>query len=438
MKVSVFGLGYVGAATSACFAKLGHEITGIDVSPDKVELLNSGRSPIVEEQVEELIGDAVQSGQLRATMDSEAAVRDTDVSLICVGTPSKSNGDLDLTYVRRVAQDIGSALANKSSYHLVVLRSTVLPGTSQDVLCTVLEEESGKKVGVEFGVCFNPEFLREGSSVKDFFAPPFTVVGTSDARAVELVRQLYQLIDAEFIVTDLATAEMVKYVNNCFHAAKVVFGNEIGRLCRAMKIDSHRVVEIFLKDTKQNISDAYLRPGYAFGGSCLPKDLRALLYRGKSLDVNTEMLSSLLESNRRQVELGVELVQQAGHRDVGLLGLSFKEGTDDLRESPLVKLAEQLHGQGYRVCIYDENVALGELVGANKEYIERELPHIRAMLTPSLSEVLASCDTIVVGHARPSFRDAIAQLKGKHKIIDLVRIDHESFAESASYEGIGW
>ena len=436
--ISIFGLGYVGAVTAACLAERGFRVLGVDVNPAKVEMINAGVTPIVEEKIGDIIKDVVQDNRLTATVDVQQAIAETNSSLICVGTPSRANGDLELTYVKRVAEQIGAALASKDEYHTVILRSTVLPGTTEDVVQPILEEFSGKQVGKDFGLCFNPEFLREGSSVKDFHAPPFTLVGTQHERDADVVRELYGWLDAEFLVEDIRTAEMVKYINNSYHAVKVAFANEVGRLCEALKIDSHAVMNIFCKDTKQNLSAYYLKPGYAFGGSCLPKDLRAILYKAKSADVDMELFQSTLTSNRTQIEAGIKAIERLKNRKVGLLGLSFKAGTDDLRESPMVTLVETLLGRGYEIRIFDENVSLSRLVGSNKAYIEQELPHISEMLHESMEDVIAASDTIVIGNPDPRFADVARQVPPGKQVVDLVRIVPEWLSDLDNYHGIGW
>ncbi|MBI2827565.1 MAG: UDP-glucose/GDP-mannose dehydrogenase family protein [Planctomycetia bacterium] len=438
MKISILGLGYVGSVSAACLADRGAHVVGVDVDAAKVNWINQGQSPVVEPRLAEIVAKANASGQLCATTDVADAVARTDVSLVCVGTPSKANGDLDLQYVCRVAEQLGTALAAKKRRHTVVVRSTVLPGTTWDVVRPILENRSGLRAGPDFGLCFNPEFLREGSAVADFDSPPFTIVGVQDDADARLLRSLYSWLDAEFIATGIALAETVKYVNNCFHALKVAFANEVGRLCRATGVDSHRLMEIFCKDKKQNLSSYYLKPGYAFGGSCLPKDLRAILYKAKMVDVDLELFRAVLNSNRTQVELGVEMVERLGRRKVGMLGLSFKAGTDDLRESPLVTLAETLCGRGYTVRIYDEHVRLSQLVGSNKAYLEQKLPHISAMLDDSAERVVADSETIVVGNANPAFRDIVARMPADKQVVDLVRITKDLRGLSTNYHGIGW
>jgi GDP-mannose 6-dehydrogenase len=436
MKLSVFGIGYVGCVSAACFAKEGHTVIGVDVNPVKVGIINEGKSPIVEPGVSDLIGEGVAAGTLSATTSSGEAVHNSELSLICVGTPSNPNGSLDLKYVVRVCEEIGAALAQKPERHVVVIRSTMLPGTIENTVIPTLESASGKKAGVDFGVCINPEFLREGTSLKDFYAPPFTLIGADDEQTAELVKELYAGVDAPVYVTKLKTAEMIKYVCNCFHGLKVSFANEIGNICKELNVDSHDVMEIFCHDTKLNLSPYYLKPGFAFGGSCLPKDLRAMTYKAKELDVETPVLSAILPSNRIQVERALNMVVKTGKKRVGVLGFSFKAGTDDLRESPMVTLIETLIGKGYSLAIYDRDVSLAKLFGANKEYIEREIPHISQLMQNSINDVLTSCDVILVGNKSEEFRQIEGLARPDQVVIDLVRLfDH---ASGGTYQGICW
>jgi GDP-mannose 6-dehydrogenase len=437
MKLSVFGLGYVGCVSAACFAKEGHEVVGVDVNAAKVEIINGGRSPIVEHGIGELIGEMTKAGRLRATVDSAEGVRDSEVSLVCVGTPSHSNGSLDLTYVKRVCQEIGKALEEKRARHIVVIRSTMLPGTIEGVVVPTLEVYSGKKAGRDFGVCINPEFLREGTSLKDFYAPPFTLIGADDEEVAMSVRRLYSGIDAPLYVTGIRAAEMVKYSCNCFHALKVSFANEIGNICKGLGIDSHEVMEVFCQDTKLNLSPYYLKPGFAFGGSCLPKDLRAINYKAKELDVEVPLLSSILPSNRMQVERAVEMILRTGRKRVGVLGFSFKAGTDDLRESPMVSLIETLIGKGMQLSIYDRDVSLARLFGANKEYIEREIPHISQLMRGSIEEVIEGADVLVIGNKAEEFREVEGKMRGDQMLIDLVRLFDRRTSDE-TYQGICW
>ena len=437
MRLSVFGLGYVGCVSAACFADDGNVVVGVDVNPTKVEIINSGKTPIIEEGINELIGTVVAAGRLVATTDSTRAVHDSDLSLICVGTPSNQNGSLHLRHVEQVCREIGAALKTKSQRHIVVIRSTMLPGTIQNTVIPALEEASGKKAGTGFGICINPEFLREGSSLKDFHNPPFTLIGADDEETIAAVRGLYEKINAPVFVTSLKTAEMVKYVCNCFHALKVSFANEIGNICKALEIDSHEVMHVFCQDTKLNLSPYYLKPGFAFGGSCLPKDLRAINYKAKELDVEVPVLSAILPSNRLQVERAVEMVRQSGKSRVGVLGFSFKAGTDDLRESPMVTLIETLIGKGFHLAIYDRDVSLARLVGANKEYIEREIPHISKLMRDTIDAVLSDSEIIIIGNQAEEFRNVTERLRPNQQLIDLVRL-FDGRSSSENYQGICW
>src|SRR5947209_2908721 len=437
MKLSVFGLGYVGCVSAACFAKEGHEVVGVDVNPLKVEIINSGKSPIVESGIGELIDEMVNAGRLRATTTSAEAVKTSEISLVCVGTPSNTNGSLDLKYIKRVCQEIGAAMESKRERHTVVMRSTMLPGTIESVVIPTIEVYSGKKAGRDFHVAVNPEFLREGTSLKDFYAPPFTLIGADDEDAGMLVRRLYASINAPCFVTSTKAAEMVKYACNCFHALKVSFANEIGNVCKGLGIDSHEVMNVFCRDTKLNLSPYYLKPGFAFGGSCLPKDLRAIIYKAKELDVDVPLLQAVLPSNRRQIERAVEMVLHAGRKRIGVLGFSFKAGTDDLRESPMVTLIETLLGKGMQLSIYDRDVSLARLSGANKEYIEREIPHISQLMRSTVEEVLTNSDLLIIGNKAEEFRDIETKLRSDQIVIDLVRIFGNRVTDE-SYQGICW
>ena len=436
MRISIFGIGYVGCVSAACFAHAGHDVIGVDVNPTKVGIINNGKSPIVEPQMNELIHDVVKSGKLRATTDSMEAVKASDISLVCVGTPSKPNGSLDLGHVARVCEEIGAALATKDTHHTVVIRSTMLPGSIETVAQPALEKTSRKKAGKEFGVCVNPEFLREGTSVKDFYAPPFTLIGADDEETAKIVGDLYTNIDAPVFTTSIKTAEMVKYVCNCFHALKVSFANEIGNICKALELDSHEVMKVFCADTKLNLSPYYLKPGFAFGGSCLPKDLRAVSYKAKELDVDVPLLSAITVTNKLQVEKALDMVLSAGNKQVGVLGFSFKAGTDDLRESPMVTLIETLLGKGLDLVIYDRDVSLARLFGSNKAYIEEEIPHIAKLMRGSIDEVLDAANTIVIGNRSEEFRQIESRLRPDQTVIDLVRLFDRTSGDG--YQGICW
>ena len=438
MRVSVFGLGYVGSVSAAAFAADGHDVVGVDVNADKVQAINEGRSPIVEPGLDELLKQGATDGHLRATTSTAEAVHATDLSLICVGTPSRKNGSLDLTYLERVCEQIGDAIRTKGPYHVVVVRSTVLPGTTHGVVIPALERTSGKKYGEGFGVAVNPEFLREGTAIRDFRQPPLTLVGHNHATDAAPTKALYETIDAPLVSTSIRVAEMMKYTSNAWHAVKVVFANEIGNLCKRVGVDSHEVMDIFCKDEKLNLSPYYLKPGFAFGGSCLPKDVRALQYRAKEVDLELPMINAVLGSNRLQVQHAVDQIVETGRKKVGLLGFSFKAGTDDLRESPMVILAEALLGKGYRLCIYDRNVSLARLVGANKQYINEQIPHLSQHLCDTIHEVIDQSEVIVVGNAAPEFADAITRCRADQVVIDLVRLPLDFSKVRAKYDGICW
>ena len=427
MKISIFGLGYVGMVSAGCFALDGNEVIGVDPVKTKVDLVREGRSPIIEAEIGEIIASTTEAGHLRATSDHGQAIRETEVSFICVGTPSDTNGKLDLRYIRRVCQEIGEALKEKGARHVVVVRSTILPGTMREIVIPILEKSSGKKAGSDFGVCHNPEFLREGSAVRDFKCPPKTVIGEFDRASGDQLASLYQKIDAPVIRTDLETAEMVKYTDNCWHALKIGFANEIGNLCDSFTIDADKVMEIFCQDKKLNISSAYLRPGFAFGGSCLPKDLRALTYQAKMRDLKLPIITSILPSNETQIARGLQLIMEKGHNRVGILGFSFKAGTDDLRESPMIEVIERLIGKGYDLRIFDKNVSMAKLMGANRDFILNRIPHISRLMVADINAVLDHAQTIVIGNDNPDFRNLPRRLREGQVLVDLVRItDHRS------------
>ncbi len=438
MRISVFGLGYVGAVSGICLAEAGHEVIGVDVDAFKVDTINRGESPIVEELVSDITRAAVDSGRLRATTNVGEAVAATDISWVCVGTPSTEGGGLDSRYVQRVCEQIGDALKDKQDYHLVVVRSTVLPGTVHGVAIPALETYSGKKAGRDFGVCFHPEFLREGTSVRDFREPPKIVIGADDARAADRLAEIYAGFTAPLFKTSVNAAEMVKYADNCFHALKVVFGNEIGAVCKALGIDSHEVMRIFCQDRILNISPAYLMPGFAYGGSCLPKDLRALNHLARTQHLELPVLANVHRSNELHLKRTVDLVLGLKEREVALLGLSFKPGTDDLRESPLVELAEQLVGKGCSLAIYDEYVSIARLRGGNKAYIEHKLPHIAQLLVGDLDQAIREAKVVVVGAATPAIRDALAAHGHGKIVVDLVRLAKGDLPALGAYHGVSW
>lgn len=436
MRISIFGMGYVGVVSAGCLANDGHEVVGVDPNQVKVDLVNKGVTPIIEKDIGEMVEKAVKQGSLRATTSVIEAVKATDVSLVCVGTPSQLNGNLDLSYVRRVCEEIGTALRDKTSFHVVVARSTMLPGSMRNVVIPTLEQASGKKAGVDFGVCNNPEFLREGTAVYDYYHPPKTVIGETDAKAGQALVDLYAKMDAPLVRTDVETAEMVKYADNNWHALKVAFANEIGNICKAVGIDGHKVMEIFCQDTKLNLSSYYMKPGFAFGGSCLPKDVRALTYKARSLDVEVPVLNAILPSNERQIQKAIDMIVNKGHRKIGVLGFAFKAGTDDLRESPMVDVIEHLIGKGYDLRVYDRNVNLAALTGANRDYILNHIPHISRLMVGSVKEVTDFAETIVIGNGASEFRDVPDALRPAQQVVDFVRIAKRS--SDAQYDGICW
>ena len=440
MKISIFGLGYVGCVSAACFAKEYNDVIGVDINKNKVDIINDGKSPIVENGLEDIISAVVNNGngRLKAVTDPDYAVMNSDVSLICVGTPSNHNGSLKLDIVKECAHDIGNALKNKKDYHVVVARSTMLPGTVENVIIPALEEASQKRVGTDIGIAINPEFLRESTSVYDFYNPPMTVIGEYDKKSGDIIESMYNFLNLPVIRTDIKTAEMMKYTNNVFHGLKVSFANEIGNICKAIGVDSHKVLDIFCMDRKLNISPYYLKPGFAFGGSCLPKDIRALNYKARELDVDVPVIGSILNSNKQQIENVVNKIIRSGKKKIGILGLSFKAGTDDLRESPLVTLVEALIGKGFEIKIYDKDVSIAKLFGANKEYIEREIPHISSLMVSKIDDVLNHGDLIIIGNKSEEFKDALSKHKNGQLFYDLVRIVDDQDNMPGGYDGICW
>lgn len=437
MRISVFGLGYVGCVSSACLADSEHRVIGVDVDENKVDPIQAGRAPIMETGLSELVKRGVERGHLSATTSVEEAVQLTEMSLICVGTPSRENGSLDLSFVERVSAEIGSALKQKSSYHVVVFRSTMLPGSVEGRMIPILESQSGKTARVEFGVAYYPEFLREGSAIFDFYHPPKTVLGELDKLSGDKIVRLCVDTDGPVVRTNIKAAEMIKYVDNSFHALKVTFANEIGNVCSRMGVDSHEVMDIFCLDTKLNLSPYYLKPGFAFGGSCLPKDLRALIYNARSHDLHLPLIESILQSNEVQKRTALSLIMRTGKKKIGILGLSFKAGTDDLRESPIVELVERLIGKGYDISIYDKNVSLASIFGSNKRYIEHEIPHISSLMRPNLHDVLEHADVLVVSNRDPEFYEITGQLREGQTVVDLVRIPNHVDSKG-EYVGICW
>jgi GDP-mannose 6-dehydrogenase len=437
MKISIFGLGYVGCVSAACLAQLGHEVIGVDLSNSKVDLINSGRSPLVESGLEDLIRTTLAEGRLRVTMDGADAVRKTDVSLICVGTPSNGNGSIKMDYIRNVCREIAEAFQGCDHYHIVVVRSTVMPETGENCLIPLIERFCGGRAGVDFGYAMNPEFLREGNSIWDFYHPSQIVIGALDERTAAAVQQIYAPLGAPIAITSIKAAEMIKYVSNAFHALKIVFANEIGNICKSHGADGREIMELFCRDNQLNISPTYLKPGFGFGGSCLPKDMRALLHTAKQRDIECPLLQAVLDSNHKQIQRGIDLVEHTGLKRVGVLGLSFKAGTDDVRESAAVPLVETLVGRGYDVCVYDTDVRLENLIGKNKLYLERELPHIASLMRGSIHDVVSQSEVVVLANGHPDYREAHELMREGQILIDLVGVPHNSLGAGA-YQGICW
>ncbi|HVR50860.1 MAG TPA: nucleotide sugar dehydrogenase [Pseudorhodoferax sp.] len=438
MKISIFGLGYVGAVSLACLSRDGHDVVGVDIDETKLELIMAGKTPVVEEGMVELMQRVAASGKVTVTTDAQRAVRESEISLVCVGTPSAANGSQDQGAVLRLAEQMGLAIAAKSEPHVVVFRSTLVPGTVEDVLRPIIEAKSGKKDGEGFHLCFQPEFLREGSSIRDYDKPPFTIVGANHAYPVERLRALFGQLPCDFIQTSVRSAEMMKYCCNNFHALKITFANETARLCGALGVDPFEVMDLVCRDTQLNISRAYLKPGFAFGGSCLPKDLRATAYLAKTRDVEIPMLASIMQSNRDHLDLALHKIVARGKRKIGFIGLSFKTGTDDLRESPLVTLAEQLIGKGMQLSVYDPEVHLAKLLGANRRYIENHLPHIGELLQADIRQVIAESEVLVLGLTGQQVFDAVAaNVRADQWVLDLVNMPGRE-ALAADVEGLCW
>jgi len=435
VRISIFGLGYVGCVSLGCLAELGHEVIGVDVSGFKVDLINDGKPTIVEKDIDKLIADHSAAGNIRASLDSSLSVDQTDVSIICVGTPSSEDGSLNLDFLYHCAAQIGKALRSKAGFHTIAIRSTVMPGTNRRV-SQILADASGKTANEDFGVVSNPEFLREGSAVKDYFNPPVTVLGSESQRALNIMKEIYKDIKADVAETEVGVAEIIKYVNNSYHALKVTFANEVGNVCKKLKIDSHKVMDVFCMDRQLNISDYYFKPGFAYGGSCLPKDLGALVNLSESKELQAYVLSSVHPSNEYQKQIALSLIiEKSVGKNIGLVGISFKQGTDDLRYSPMVDLLQELHQQGYQVRVYDENVSLSLLIGANREYIQSYIPYLSDMLVDSLQDVFTQSDTIVISQKSPLLISLVDQHSDK-KILDLVRID--SRTSNGNYVGLCW
>jgi GDP-mannose 6-dehydrogenase len=437
-RISIFGLGYVGAVSLACLARDGHTMTGVDIDDAKLEMLRRGQAPIVETGIQELTRNIMRGGKVEVTNSVRDAILATDVSFVCVGTPARANGNQNLDAITRVAEQIGEVLTEKSTRHVIVIRSTVKPGTVEEVIQPAIEAASGLKAGVDFSLCFQPEFLREGTSIHDYDHPPLTVVGASDPHGVAALRGIFGHLPCEFVHTSIRTAEMLKYACNTFHALKVTFANEIGRICQAASVDPHEVMKLLCMDRQLNISPAYLRPGFAFGGSCLPKDLKALVYMAKSADVDVPMLASIMPSNAAHIEHAIEQVLASGKRRVGMLGLSFKAGTDDLRESPLVIMAERFIGKGLQLSIYDPQVNVARLIGANRRFIEESIPHIASVMTSDVEQLVREADVLVVATRTPEVLAALqAHTRPEQLLLDVASLPDRE-AHQANYRGVCW
>lgn len=433
MNISIFGLGYVGCVGIGCLASQGHRMTGVDVSDVKVNLINSGKPTIVEKDIDELIKKGFDEGRISATLDYKQAVLNTDISFICVGTPSAENGHLNLNFIYQTAKEIGVSLKDKNGFHIVVIRSTIFPGTNAKI-SEIIENESGKHRNVDFAVVSNPEFLREGTAVNDYLNPPLTVLGSTCPKAIDVMKELYAPMNAPVEVVSIEVAEMIKYVNNSYHALKVVFANEVGQICKKLGIDSHEVMRIFCMDKQLNISPYYFKPGFAYGGSCLPKDLKGLKTLAHDLYLDTPVLASIDESNQNHIRFAIKQIENSGKRKIGILGLSFKAGTDDMRNSPIVNIIEHLHGKGYEIKIYDKNVSISRLIGKNKSVIMEKLPHLNSLLCDNLEEVTEWAEMLVISNKE----DAFKQIKPKagQLVLDLVRI--KELENLDGYCGVCW
>lgn len=440
MNICIVGLGYVGCVSAACFAEMGHQVIGVDINQSKVRLINRGISPIIEDHISELIKNQVIAGRLSAVQNLAKAIMESQIIFVCVGTPSNPDGSLDFSYVERVCIEIGTFLKNKREYTSVVLRSTVLPGIVENIALPRLEEYSGKKAGIDFGFASNPEFLREGTAVFDFYNPPKTVIGEVDKKTADILEEIYKNIDVPFFRIGVAEASMIKYTDNAFHAIKITFANEIGRLCKKFNIDSRTVMDVFSKDTKLNISPTYLRPGFAFGGSCLPKDLRAITRHASQADVHVPLLEAALQSNSEHIRHAAKIVKKDIHSRVGILGISFKEGTDDLRESPVVSLAEQLMSEGYKLSIFDKNVSMARRKGVNGEYLKKNAPHLERVLVDTIEEVVNQSDVVVIGNRAKEHQVVLNKKKCKHRVVDLSGLENaqEKNLQEVNYEGVCW
>lgn len=435
MNISIFGLGYVGCVSLGCLAKNGHQVIGVDTNPTKVEQINSGKATIIEKDVDIIIADQRSAGRISATTDNHLAVKDSDISIIAVGTPSTDKGHLNLQYIFKVAENIGEALQHKDSFHIIAIRSTIMPGTC-DKFAAIVEKISGKKRNEDFAIVDNPEFLREGTAVKDYYNPPLTLIGSDNRKAAEKVADLYRQLPGEIIITDLKIAEIMKYINNTYHALKISFSNEIGNICSELEIDSHKVMDIFCKDKQLNISSYYFKPGFAYGGSCLPKDLKGLQTLAHDLYIDVPVIDGIHKTNDLQIQRAIKLIYKYWDKKLGFLGLSFKAGTDDLRNSPTVTIIETLLGKGCDIVIYDKNINMAMLTGTNKEYIDSRIPHLSSLMVSDPGQLINDCQVIVVNTSEPEFVKLVADIDDKI-IIDFVRLD-DAIISKSNYFGINW
>jgi len=434
MSISIFGLGYIGCVSLGCLAQNGFQVIGVDVNKTKVHLINQGLPTIIEKDIDTIIKEQHKSGKIRATKDYHQAVMESDMSIICVGTPLGEDGNLNLEYIYQTAKQIGEVLKYKVSFHIIVIRSTVVPGTNQRV-SEIISEKSGKKVNEDFAVVSNPEFLREGSAVQDYYNPPFTLIGTDNDKAAEVMKQIYEKVNGEFIRTEIKIAELIKYVNNSFHALKVTFANEVGTICKKLDIDAYELMNIFCKDKQLNISSYYFRPGFAYGGSCLPKDLNALKTMANDLDIKTPVLNSIELSNKNHIQNAIQLIKKSGKKKIGILGIAFKEGTDDLRYSPVINVIEELLVKDYQVKVYDDYVQTALLIGSNKEYIEKNLPYLTNLMVNNEKDLLEWAELVVFNRKKEYYTELIFQYPDK-SFLDLIRINGK--IKSSNYEGICW
>jgi len=434
MTISIFGLGYVGCVSLGCLAKNGFQVIGVDVNKTKVHLINQGLPTIIEKDIDTIIKEQYKAGKIKATQDYHQAVMESDMSIMCVGTPLGEDGNLNLDYIYQTAKQIGDVLKNKNTFHIIVIRSTVIPGTNQKV-SEIISDKSGKKVNIDFAVVSNPEFLREGSAVQDYYNPPFTLIGTDNDEAAEMMKQIYEKVNGEFIRTEIKIAELIKYVNNSFHALKVTFANEVGTICKKLDIDAYELMNIFCKDKQLNISSYYLKPGFAYGGSCLPKDLNALKTIARDLNINALVLNSIELSNQNHIQNAVQIIKKSGKTKIGIFGIAFKEGTDDLRYSPVINVIEELLAKDYQVKVYDDYVQTALLIGSNKEYLENNLPYLKNLMVNNEKDLLEWAELIVFNRKKEYYSELISQYPDKC-FLDLIRINGK--IKSSNYEGICW